>query len=118
MIDKDFKFKFGEDEIIKELEEYIRGTYGAHYVGENNIQSIEYMDTLDAAVGFCKGNIIKYTSRYGKKNGRNKADLMKVLHYTILLAYFSELEQQRSEPTQPTQPITKKQPINKRLSII
>ena len=99
MINDEFRFKFGEDEIIKELEDYIRGTYGAHYVGENDIQSIEYMDTLDAAVGFCKGNIIKYTSRYGKKAGNNKADLMKVLHYTILLAYFSDLEEKRNAPT-------------------
>ena len=30
------------------------------------------------------GNILKYAQRYGKKNGRNKADLMKVIHYAII----------------------------------
>ena len=31
------------------------------------------------------GNILKYAQRYGKKEGRNKNDLMKVIHYAIIL---------------------------------
>jgi hypothetical protein len=34
--------------------------------------------------GFCIGNIMKYVQRYGKKDGYNRKDLMKVLHYTIM----------------------------------
>ena len=30
------------------------------------------------------GNIMKYTQRYGKKEGKNKADLMKVIHYAVI----------------------------------
>ena len=30
------------------------------------------------------GNILKYAQRYGKKEGRNKNDLMKVIHYAII----------------------------------
>ena len=30
------------------------------------------------------GNIIKYAQRYGKKNGKNRADLLKVAHYAIM----------------------------------
>ena len=37
--------------------------------------------------GFCMGNILKYAQRYGKKNGYNRADLMKVLHYALMALY-------------------------------
>ena len=30
------------------------------------------------------GNIMKYAQRYGKKEGHNKADLMKVIHYAMI----------------------------------
>jgi hypothetical protein len=30
------------------------------------------------------GNILKYAQRYGKKEGRNKDDLLKVIHYAII----------------------------------
>ena len=30
------------------------------------------------------GNILKYAQRYGKKQGRNRDDLMKVIHYAII----------------------------------
>ena len=37
--------------------------------------------------GFCMGNIMKYAKRYGRKDGRNRADLMKILHYGIIMLY-------------------------------
>ena len=30
------------------------------------------------------GNILKYAQRYGKKEGKNKKDLMKVIHYAMI----------------------------------
>ena len=41
------------------------------------------MDTL----AFCIGNIMKYAQRYGKKGGKNRADLLKVLHYALFMLY-------------------------------
>ena len=38
----------------------------------------------------CHSNIIKYAMRYGKKDGYNKKDLMKIIHYTILLWHFTQ----------------------------
>ena len=35
--------------------------------------------------GFCIGNIMKYAQRYGKKGGKNRADLLKVLHYALFM---------------------------------
>ena len=76
------KFKYNEGHILDELHQYIRKTYGSHYGVK--IQSIDLIDSAGHSEGFYIGNIIKYASRYGKKNGHNKDDLMKVLHYTVL----------------------------------
>ena len=42
--------------------------------------------------GFCIGNILKYAQRYGKKNGKNRADLMKVIHYSIIALHLNDGE--------------------------
>ena len=34
---------------------------------------------------FCQANAIKYLCRFGKKDGRNRKDLLKAIHYIILL---------------------------------
>ena len=39
----------------------------------------------DHGEGFCIGNIIKYAQRYGKKDGYNEKDLLKIVHYAIIL---------------------------------
>ena len=41
--------------------------------------------------GFCMGNIMKYAKRYGRKGGKNRADLMKILHYGIIMLYVESL---------------------------
>ena len=33
---------------------------------------------------FCLGNVIKYAQRYGKKDGKNRKDLLKIMHYAII----------------------------------
>jgi hypothetical protein len=38
------------------------------------------------------GNIIKYCQRYGKKEGKNRKDLLKVVHYAIMALYIDTLE--------------------------
>ena len=47
--------------------------------------------------GFCLGNILKYAQRYGKKEGYNRKDLMKVLHYTIMALYVHDEERENDE---------------------
>ena len=34
---------------------------------------------------FCQANAIKYLARFGKKDGRNRKDLLKAVHYIVLL---------------------------------
>tara|TARA_B100000902_G_scaffold400045_1_gene475122 strand:+ start:5168 stop:5476 length:309 start_codon:yes stop_codon:yes gene_type:complete len=76
--------KFNEEEVIELLTKHIQGTYGQHY-SMNKIQSTEFIFDAGHGEGFCLGNIIKYAQRYGKKDGRNEQDLLKILHYAIIL---------------------------------
>ncbi len=47
--------------------------------------------------GFCIGNIMKYAQRYGKKNGKDRKDLLKVIHYGIMALYNHDLDNSNME---------------------
>ena len=69
---------------LKELCDYIDSTYDEHY-SKNRFQATEFIIDGGHGEGFCIGNILKYAQRYGKKDGRNTSDLLKVAHYVIIL---------------------------------
>ena len=54
-----------------------------HYA-QNKIQASEVIIDSGHGEGFFIGNILKYAQRYGKKDGYNKNDLLKIIHYSIL----------------------------------
>ena len=88
-IEKDCPRKYKEDESIKALQDYISTTYGGHYTSkENNVQTLDLIESVGDAESFCRSNAIKYLSRYDKK-GQAKRDILKALHYTLLLYHFS-----------------------------
>tara|TARA_B100001093_G_scaffold441204_1_gene442215 strand:- start:60 stop:353 length:294 start_codon:yes stop_codon:yes gene_type:complete len=76
-------FKFNEGALCEELLNYISKTYDGHY-SKNKFQSTEFIIDCGHGMGFALGNVLKYTQRYGKKNGHNRADLLKILHYAII----------------------------------
>ena len=76
-------YKFKEEEILKDVKDYIDSTYDQHYAS-GKIQSTEFIIDAGHGLGFAIGNIIKYAQRYGKKDGHNKNDLLKVIHYAII----------------------------------
>ena len=76
-------YAFNEERILKEMKEYIDATYDAHY-SQNKYQSTQIIEDMGHGMGFALGNVIKYCQRYGKKEGFNRADLMKVIHYGII----------------------------------
>ena len=90
------KYRFDENKIVKEALDYIESTYAGHYVGnaagqkEDDIQTIDVWRTLGIEAESCQSNILKYIMRYGKKDGYNKKDLLKVIHYTVLLWHFTQ----------------------------
>jgi hypothetical protein len=79
-------WKYNEDKILKELEQYISSTYSQHYVDRTGGGKEQTLDKIkhNRREGFCAGNVTKYIDRYDTK-GTPRADLFKVLHYTILL---------------------------------
>ena len=89
---KNHLWKYNEDKILKDIQDYVTSTYGSHYCGHNqeykDTQTIDLMAAKDLAAHFCQANILKYGSRYGDKDGRNKRDLLKVIHYAMLLLHF------------------------------
>ena len=88
-IEKDCTRKYKEDESIEALKNYISTTYNGHYTSkENNVQTLDLIESVGDAESFCRSNAIKYLSRYDKK-GQAKRDILKALHYTLLLYHFS-----------------------------
>ena len=77
------EYKYNENKALVELEKYINSTYDEHY-SKNKFQATEFIIDGGHGEGFCIGNIMKYAQRYGKKNGYNRSDLLKVVHYGIM----------------------------------
>ncbi len=89
------KQKYSEDVIIKELKEYIGRTYQQHYsAGDDKIQTLDLIEACGDGEAFCRSNILKYASRYDKK-GTARRDIMKILHYAVLLMHFNDKNAQR-----------------------
>ena len=82
-------YKYDEDKFLKELKIYVDKTYNQHY-SKNKFQATEFIIDGGHGEGFCIGNIMKYAQRYGNKNGYNKEDLMKVIHYALIMLHVHE----------------------------
>ena len=82
--------KYNEDKIIKEISEYVNNTYDEHY-SEGEVQTLDFIDACGDAKAFCRSNILKYASRYDKK-GTPRKDILKIIHYAILLLHFYDKE--------------------------
>jgi len=80
---KQIDYKYNEGELLREFTAYVDSTYDQHY-SLNKYQATEFIMDAGHGEGFCIGNIMKYSQRYGKKGGKNRADLLKVIHYGFL----------------------------------
>ena len=91
------RYKYGEDTILKELQDYISGTYNQHYsAGSDKIQTLDLIEACGDGEAFCRSNILKYASRYDKK-GTARRDILKILHYAVLLMHFNDKNAQRED---------------------
>ena len=88
---KKIDYKYGEDKTLVELSKYIDSTYAEHY-SKNKFQATEFIIDSGHGEGFCIGNIMKYVQRYGKKNGKDRRDLLKVIHYGIIALHINAME--------------------------
>ena len=88
---KNPSYKYNEGQTLAELKEYIDSTYDEHY-SKNKFQATEFIIDGGHGEGFCIGNIMKYAQRYGKTDGKNRRDLLKVIHYGIIALHVNEME--------------------------
>ena len=86
MMKKKIDYKYNESNNILELLKYVNSTYEQHY-SKNKFQATEFIIDGGHGEGFCIGNILKYAQRYGNKDGYNRKDLMKVIHYAIIMLH-------------------------------
>jgi len=88
------EYKYNEQQLIDELKAYVDQTYDEHYA-QNKVQTTEFVIDAGHGEGFCLGNVIKYTQRYGKKEGKNRKDLLKVLHYALIALHVHDLTNEK-----------------------
>ena len=85
-------WKYEEDKTMKEVRDYLSGTYKSHYTSQDSkTQTLDLIESIGDGEPFCRSNAIKYLSRFGKKNGKSKQDILKAIHYCILLYHFAGL---------------------------
>lgn len=82
-IDIPVNYAFDEGNLLEEIKTYIDSTYDAHY-SQGKYQATQIIEDCGHGMGFALGNVLKYCQRYGKKEGLNRADLLKVIHYGII----------------------------------
>lgn len=91
-MEKEIKYRYDEPRLLEELRKYIDKTYDEHY-SLNKFQASEFIIDSGHGIGFTLGNVMKYAQRYGKKAGRNRQDILKVIHYGLIALYVHDLEQ-------------------------
>ena len=84
-------YKFNEEKLLQELAKYINNTYGQHYASDK-YQATDVIIDSGHGEGFCLGNIMKYAKRYGNKEGKIRKDLLKILHYGIIMLNVHDTE--------------------------
>jgi hypothetical protein len=89
-------YRYNEDKNIQKFIKYIEGTYNQHYVGNGEIQTVDFWESLGSLETTARDTAIKYLARYGKKDGRNEKDLLKAIHYIILMMYASDKENEKT----------------------
>jgi hypothetical protein len=83
--DPKFKYNYSELSTLTEIKGYINGTYSEHYTNQNNeVQTLDVWKARGSMTSSCIDTTIKYLMRYGKKDGKNKKDLLKAIHYLVL----------------------------------
>ena len=90
-----FSYKYAEDKILADLKAHLDKTYSEHYATENNIECFDAWIALGDSTPTFRNTALKYLWRYGKKNGNNKQDLMKALHYIFMCLYVDHYKDEK-----------------------
>lgn len=94
MTENEFDWKYDEGRSLQELEEYIESTYSAHYV-RDDLTVFDVWKSQGSLETTARDTAQKYLARYGRKNGKDKKDLLKALHYIMLMMHVHNQERAR-----------------------
>ena len=74
------------DIVLGELSTYIKNKARGNYYGDNQVQVIDLLRTTGDLDSFCRGNAIKYITRFKRKlNSDSEIDLFKAIHYILIM---------------------------------
>ncbi len=90
------EYKFNEDKLIEDFKKYIDKTYQGHY-SKNSFQASEFIIDCGHGMGFFMGNVLKYAQRYGKKDGYNRSDILKILHYALMALHQHDINKSKEK---------------------
>jgi len=89
-------WKYSEDEILSDFREYLASTYGEHYKSDSkDIECFDAWIALGDSTPTFRNTALKYLWRYGSKEGNNKKDLLKALHYIVLMLHVDHYKEYR-----------------------
>ena len=105
----EFNYSFNEDKFIDEIKDYIKSTYNEHYA-QGKYQATDTILDAGYGEGFLMGNIIKYAKRFGKKDGRNRRDILKIIHYAIIMLHNLDNKKKEEQENSIFQPYVENSP--------
>jgi hypothetical protein len=91
-------YKYSEDKYIQDIQDYVDSTYGQHYVNDG-IQVVDVWQARGTLDTTAADTAIKYIMRYGKKEGKNRKDLLKAVHYIMLMMYADDNTMEKKNET-------------------
>jgi len=99
----DTPWKYREDQILADIKEYLSSTYKQHYKSEDSkVECFDAWIALGDSAPTFRNTALKYIWRYGKKNGNNKVDLLKAIHYLLLMIYVEHYSNEDKRTDQET----------------
>lgn len=87
------RFKEAIPDLMQDIEEYIQGTFAQHYMNEDQLQTIDAWNASGSFVTTSRDMARKYLDRYGKKDGNNPKDLLKIFHFVLMMYFKNHVDQ-------------------------
>jgi hypothetical protein len=96
----EINLKYNEDVLVQEFWTYIKKTYAQHYVDptDKGLQIFDLIMADKEMIPFARWSAITYLSRFGKKQGQNRTDLLKAMHYILMMLYVTKEKEKEKEP--------------------